>query len=78
MAEIRRMFTPEFRNRLDAIIPFAGLSREIILRVVDKFLMQLEDQLHERRVAAVFTGSCATTWPRKASIRSWARVPCSA
>ena len=55
MAEIRRMFTPEFRNRLDAIIPFAGLSREIILRVVDKFLMQLEDQLHERRVAAVFT-----------------------
>jgi len=55
MAEIRRMFTPEFRNRLDAIIPFAGLSREIILRVVDKFLMQLEDQLHERRVEAVFT-----------------------
>jgi ATP-dependent Clp protease ATP-binding subunit ClpA len=55
MAEIRRMFTPEFRNRLDAIIPFAPLSREIILRVVDKFLMQLEDQLHERRVDAVFT-----------------------
>nr|WP_262344931.1 ATP-dependent Clp protease ATP-binding subunit ClpA [Bordetella pertussis] len=55
MAEIRRMFTPEFRNRLDAIIPFSALSREIILRVVDKFLMQLEDQLHERRVAAVFT-----------------------
>lgn len=49
------MFTPEFRNRLDAIIPFSALSREIILRVVDKFLMQLEDQLHERRVAAVFT-----------------------
>ena len=49
MAEIRRMFTPEFRNRLDAIIPFAALDREIILRVVDKFLMQLEDQLHERR-----------------------------
>ena len=55
MAEIRRMFTPEFRNRLDAIIPFAPLSREIILRVVDKFQMQLEDQLHERRVEAVFT-----------------------
>lgn len=55
MAEIRRMFTPEFRNRLDAIIPFAPLDREIILRVVDKFLMQLEDQLHERRVEAVFT-----------------------
>jgi len=55
MAEIRRMFTPEFRNRLDAIIPFGALTRDIILRVVDKFLMQLEDQLHERRVAAVFT-----------------------
>ncbi|MFU2023082.1 ATP-dependent Clp protease ATP-binding subunit ClpA [Bordetella avium] len=55
MAEIRRMFTPEFRNRLDAIIPFAALNRDIILRVVDKFLMQLEDQLHERRVEAVFT-----------------------
>ena len=55
MAEIRRMFTPEFRNRLDAIIAFAALTREIILRVVDKFLMQLEDQLHEKRVEAVFT-----------------------
>ena len=55
MAEIRRMFTPEFRNRLDAIIPFAPLSREVILRVVDKFLMQLEDQLHEKRVEVAFT-----------------------
>jgi len=55
MAEIRRLFTPEFRNRLDAIIPFAPLTPEIILRVVDKFLMQLEDQLHEKRVDSVFT-----------------------
>jgi len=55
MAEIRRMFTPEFRNRLDAIIPFAPLTPEIILRVVDKFLMQLEDQLHEKRVDSLFT-----------------------
>ncbi|MEI2414990.1 ATP-dependent Clp protease ATP-binding subunit ClpA [Orrella sp. JC864] len=55
MAEIRRMFTPEFRNRLDAIISFAPLSREVILRVVDKFLMQLEDQLHEKRVEASFS-----------------------
>jgi len=55
MGEIKRLFTPEFRNRLDAIIPFGALSREIILRVVDKFLMQLEDQLHERRVDSVFT-----------------------
>jgi len=55
MAEIRRLFTPEFRNRLDAIIPFAPLTPEIILRVVDKFLMQLEDQLHEKHVDSVFT-----------------------
>ncbi|MFC3339125.1 ATP-dependent Clp protease ATP-binding subunit ClpA [Paracandidimonas soli] len=55
MAEIKRAFTPEFRNRLDAIIGFTPLSREIILRVVDKFLMQLEDQLHEKRVDVVFT-----------------------
>jgi ATP-dependent Clp protease ATP-binding subunit ClpA len=55
MAEIKRMFTPEFRNRLDAIISFASLDHEIILRVVDKFLMQLEEQLHEKKVEVVFT-----------------------
>src|SRR5690606_26400606 len=55
MADIKRLFTPEFRNRLDAIIGFTPLSRDIILRVVDKFLMQLEDQLHEKRVEVVFT-----------------------
>src|SRR5689334_22916778 len=42
MGEIKRMFTPEFRNRLDAIISFQALDKDIILRVVDKFLMQLE------------------------------------
>src|SRR5690606_34052483 len=55
MAEIKRMFTPEFRNRLDAIFGFTPLSRDVILRVVDKFLMQLEDQLHEKRVDVTFT-----------------------
>jgi ATP-dependent Clp protease ATP-binding subunit ClpA len=55
MAEIKRLFTPEFRNRLDGIISFASLDKEIILRVVDKFLMQLEEQLHEKKVEAVFT-----------------------
>ncbi|MFA7670267.1 MAG: ATP-dependent Clp protease ATP-binding subunit ClpA, partial [Burkholderiaceae bacterium] len=55
MSEIKRMFTPEFRNRLDAIIGFTPLSRDIIMRVVDKFLMQLEDQLHEKRVDVAFT-----------------------
>ncbi len=47
---IKRLFTPEFRNRLDATISFAGLSPEIITRVVDKFVMQLENQLEDRNV----------------------------
>jgi ATP-dependent Clp protease ATP-binding subunit ClpA len=55
MADIKRMFTPEFRNRLDATISFRALDEEIILRVVDKFLMQLEEQLHEKKVEAIFT-----------------------
>jgi ATP-dependent Clp protease ATP-binding subunit ClpA len=55
MAEIKRLFTPEFRNRLDAIISFAALDHEIILRVVDKFLMQLEAQLEEKKVEISFT-----------------------
>jgi ATP-dependent Clp protease ATP-binding subunit ClpA len=57
MIDIKRMFTPEFRNRLDAIISFKALDEEIILRVVDKFLMQLEEQLHEKKVDAVFSES---------------------
>ena len=55
MADIKRMFTPEFRNRLDAIISFRALDEEVILRVVDKFIMQLEEQLHEKKVEAIFT-----------------------
>jgi ATP-dependent Clp protease ATP-binding subunit ClpA len=55
MGEIKRMFTPEFRNRLDGIISFQALDRAIILRVVDKFLMQLEEQLHEKKVDIGFT-----------------------
>jgi ATP-dependent Clp protease ATP-binding subunit ClpA len=55
MVDIKRMFTPEFRNRLDSIISFKALDEEIILRVVDKFLMQLEEQLHEKKVEASFT-----------------------
>ena len=55
MVEIKRMFTPEFRNRLDAIMSFAALDRNVIMRVVDKFLMQLEEQLEEKKVEATFT-----------------------
>ena len=55
MADIKRLFSPEFRNRLDAMISFKALDNEIILRVVDKFLMQLEAQLHEKKVEAHFS-----------------------
>jgi len=60
MAEIKRMFSPEFRNRLDAIISFAALNNDIILRVVDKFLTQLEAQLHEKKVEATFSDKLRT------------------
>ncbi len=55
MADIKRMFTPEFRNRLDATISFAPLNKNVILQVTDKFLMQLEAQLQEKKVEATFT-----------------------
>ncbi|MGK2898786.1 MAG: ATP-dependent Clp protease ATP-binding subunit ClpA [Burkholderiaceae bacterium] len=55
MADIKRLFTPEFRNRLDAIVSFKALDEEIILRVVDKFLLQLESQLGEKKVEVTFT-----------------------
>jgi len=65
MADIKRMFTPEFRNRLDAIISFRALDEEVILRVVDKFLMQLEDQLHEKKVDIAFTDALRKHLARK-------------
>jgi ATP-dependent Clp protease ATP-binding subunit ClpA len=55
MAEIKRMFTPEFRNRLDATISFGALDHDVILRVVDKFLLELEAQLHEKKVDPTFS-----------------------
>ena len=55
MADIKRLFTPEFRNRLDAIVSFKALDEQIILRVVDKFLLQLEQQLAEKKVEVTFT-----------------------
>ena len=57
MGDIKRMFTPEFRNRLDAIVGFKPLDEEVILRVVDKFLLQLEGQLTEKKVDVTFTDS---------------------
>jgi ATP-dependent Clp protease ATP-binding subunit ClpA len=53
--EIKKIFSPEFRNRLDAIVSFSALDNNVILKVVDKFLIQLENQLHDKKVDATFT-----------------------
>ena len=58
---VKRLFTPEFRNRLDAIIPFAALSPEVVARVVEKFVMQLEAQLADRNVT-IELSSAAKEW----------------
>ena len=50
LAAIEKMFSPEFRNRLDAVVPFASLSPEVIAKVVEKFVFQLEAQLLDRNV----------------------------
>lgn len=52
---IKNTFTPEFRNRLDAIVPFKALDEQIIAKVVDKFLLALEQQLLSKQVVAEFT-----------------------
>jgi ATP-dependent Clp protease ATP-binding subunit ClpA len=68
------MFTPEFRNRLDAIIPFGHLPPEVVRMVVQKFVLQLEAQLDERNRS---TSSCpmssATGWRAKAMTSRWVR-----
>lgn len=64
-ADLKRLFSPEFRNRLDATVSFGALNQEVILRVVDKFLMQLEDQLHEKKVDVTFSDELKTYLGRK-------------
>ena len=61
---LKRLFTPEFRNRLDATITFGGLTPEIIDRVVEKFILQLEVQLEDRNVAIEIT-KAARDWLAK-------------
>ncbi|CEF54461.1 ATP-dependent Clp protease ATP-binding subunit ClpA [Acetobacter ghanensis] len=58
---IKRLFTPEFRNRLDAVIPFAHLTQEIVGQVVEKFVLQLEAQLADRHVT-IELSSAAKEW----------------
>jgi len=64
-ADIKRLFSPEFRNRLDATVSFKALDQDIIIRVVDKFLIQLEDQLHEKKVEATFSDALKTYLGKK-------------
>ncbi|WP_416899830.1 MAG: ATP-dependent Clp protease ATP-binding subunit ClpA [Minwuia sp.] len=58
---IKKLFTPEFRNRLDAVIPFSPLGPEVVARVVDKFVLQLEGQLIDRNVTISLTDA-ARSW----------------
>jgi ATP-dependent Clp protease ATP-binding subunit ClpA len=55
MGDIKRLFTPEFRNRLDSMVSFKALDENVIMRVVDKFLLQLETQLAEKKVDVTFS-----------------------
>nr|WP_277348836.1 ATP-dependent Clp protease ATP-binding subunit ClpA [Sneathiella limimaris] len=57
---IKKLFTPEFRNRLDAIVPFGPLPPEVVTRVVEKFILQLETQLQDRNVTLSLTDAAAT------------------
>ncbi|MEO9971341.1 MAG: ATP-dependent Clp protease ATP-binding subunit ClpA [Hyphomonadaceae bacterium] len=62
---LKRLFTPEFRNRLDSVIAFGGLTPEIIERVVEKFVLQLEAQLDDRNVTIEMTDSARGWLARK-------------
>jgi len=62
---INRLFTPEFRNRLDAVVGFGHLSLEIVTQIVDKFIIELEEQLADRRVTIDLTDE-ARDWLAKA------------
>nr|WP_234397783.1 ATP-dependent Clp protease ATP-binding subunit ClpA [Sneathiella glossodoripedis] len=57
---IKRLFTPEFRNRLDAVVPFGPLPPEVVSRVVEKFVLQLETQLQDRNVTLSLNDAAAT------------------
>jgi ATP-dependent Clp protease ATP-binding subunit ClpA len=72
---INRMFTPEFRNRLDATIAFAGLSEEIVAQVVDKFVMHLETQLGDRDVVIELTEAARAWLAKRGYDRSFGARP---
>ena len=61
MKAIEKLFTPEFRNRLDSVVQFKSLTEETIIHVVDKFIFQLEAQLHDKNVTLSLEPE-ARTW----------------
>ncbi|EQD39796.1 ATP-dependent Clp protease, ATP-binding subunit ClpA [mine drainage metagenome] len=73
MEVIRRTFTPEFRNRLDAIVQFGALGFDHVLRVVDKFLIELEAQLNEKHVSLNVEPDARHWLAEHGLIRKWAR-----
>jgi ATP-dependent Clp protease ATP-binding subunit ClpA len=74
---IKRMFTPEFRNRLDSVIPFSSLPKEVVMLVVDKFIMQLEVQLEDRNVTFELSDSARTWLCRKGYDEAFGARPLS-
>jgi len=70
-----KLFSPEFRNRLDAIVQFAALSREVIERVVDKFIMELDLQLNERKVFLSITPAARSYLAEKGYDRTFGARP---
>ncbi|MEQ1817776.1 MAG: ATP-dependent Clp protease ATP-binding subunit ClpA [Terricaulis sp.] len=73
--EIKRLFTPEFRNRLDATIHFSGLPPEVVRNVVQKFIIQLEGQLAERNVQIEITDKAADWLARRGYDESFGARP---
>lgn len=74
MEEIKKIFTPEFRNRLDNIIWFDHLSTDVIHQVVDKFIVELQVQLDQKGVSLEVSQKRVTGWPRKVTTGQWAHV----
>ncbi len=70
---VNRMFSPEFRNRLDATIAFGHLPRQVVAQVVDKFVMQLDAQLADRNISIELSMKRATGWSSTAMTKRWAQ-----
>ncbi|WP_417623700.1 ATP-dependent Clp protease ATP-binding subunit ClpA [Paremcibacter congregatus] len=74
---IKKLFTPEFRNRLDAIVPFKNLSPQVMGQVVEKFVLELEMQLEERQVHITLTPAAKTWLSEKGYDRLYGARPLS-